>query len=56
MDSTYHGLERLFSPTLLDIVSPFIAFFLVVLLPSAFAMFVIVQVVRGHYPHEDGSK
>lgn len=50
------GLLRLFSPSVLDIVFPFVAFFLVIILPSAFAVSVIVRVVRGQYSGEDQRK
>lgn len=51
-----HGLERLFSPSIFDIVFPFFAFFLVIVLPSVFAISVIVKVLRGHYSGEDRHK
>lgn len=51
-----HGLERLFSPGIFDIVFPFFAFFLVIILPSAFAIYVIVSIVTGRYSGEDRRK
>ncbi|HXW53610.1 MAG TPA: hypothetical protein VEL47_05860 [Myxococcota bacterium] len=47
------GLERLFSPGIFDIVFPFFAFFLVIILPSIFAINVIIKVLRGQYTGED---
>jgi hypothetical protein len=47
------GLERLFTPSLIDIVFPFIAFFLVIILPSIFAISVIIKVLNGQYSGED---
>jgi len=47
------GLDRLFSPSIFDIVFPFFAFFLVIVLPSAFAINVIIKVLRGQYSGED---
>lgn len=49
----HQGLERLMSPGIFDICLPFVAFFLVIVLPSVFAISVIVKVVRGEYPGED---
>ena len=46
-------LERLYSPDIFDIVFPFFAFVMVIILPSIFAISVIVKVVRGKYPSED---
>lgn len=51
-----HGLERLFSPSLFDITFPFFAFFLVIVLPSCFAFYVIGQVLSGKYSGEDRQK
>lgn len=48
-----HSLERLFSPGIEDIVFPFVAFFLVIILPSTFAVLVIVRVLRGRYSGDD---
>ncbi len=48
-----HELERLYSPDLFDIVFPFFAFFMVIIVPSVFAISVIVKVVRGKYTGED---
>lgn len=50
------GLERLFTPTLFDIVFPFFAFFFVIILPSIFAISVVVRVLRGQYSGEDRRK
>lgn len=47
------SLERLFSPGLFDIIFPFFAFFFVILLPSAFGIYVIVRVLRGGYGNEN---
>jgi hypothetical protein len=47
------GLERLFTPSLFDIVFPFVAFSLVIILPSIFAITVIVKVLNGQYSGED---
>lgn len=47
------SLERLFSPSLLDKVSPFFAFFLVIVLPICFGLYVIIRILRGQYPRED---
>lgn len=49
----HHELERLYSPGIFDIVFPFIAFSLVIVLPSIFAVSVIVKVLRGKYTGED---
>lgn len=51
-----HSLERLFSPSVLDIIFPFFAFLLVIVLPSAFAIYVISQVATGKYSGEDRRK
>ena len=48
-----HELERLYSPGIFDIVFPFFAFFMVIVVPSIFAIFVIVKVVRGKYTGDD---
>jgi hypothetical protein len=48
-----HGLERLFSPSFLDIIFPFFAFVLVIVLPSVFAVSAIIRVLRGQYLGED---
>jgi hypothetical protein len=48
-----NNLERFFSPTVFDMALPFVAFFLVVLLPSAFALWVIYQVLSGRYSGQD---
>jgi hypothetical protein len=50
------GLERLFSPSIFDIVFPFFAFFLVIILPSVFAIFVVVKVLRGDYSAKDNRR
>lgn len=47
------GLERLFTPSLFDIAFPFVAFFLVIIVPSIFAITVIVKVLNGQYSGED---
>jgi hypothetical protein len=49
-------LERLYSPGIFDIVFPFFAFFFVIVLPSVFAISVIVKVLRGQYSGEDQRK
>lgn len=48
-----HELERLYSPGIFDIVFPFFAFFMVIVLPSIFAVSVMVKVLRGKYTGED---
>lgn len=50
------GLERLFSPSIFDIVFPFFAFFLVIVLPSIFAIVVVIKVLRGGYCAEDNRR
>ena len=50
------GLERLFSPSILDIAFPFFAFFFVIVLPSVFAVYVIIRILRGQYAREDQRK
>jgi hypothetical protein len=47
-----HSLERLFSPGLFDIIFPFFAFFFVIVLPSAFGIYVIWRVLSGQYSGE----
>lgn len=47
------SLERLFSPGLFDIIFPFFAFFFVILLPTAFGIYVIFRVLRGTYGNEN---
>lgn len=42
------GLERLLSPSLMDITFPFFALFFVFILPSAFACYVIYKVLFGN--------
>ncbi len=44
------SLERLYSPNLLDVVFPVVAFLLVIVLPSLFALFVIKKIVSKEYP------
>ncbi len=51
-----HSLERLYSPGLVDIISPFIAFVFVIVLPAAFGCYVIFKVLKGDYPAEDERK
>lgn len=51
-----HELERLYSPGIFDIVFPFFAFFMVIIMPSIFAVSVIVKVLRGQYSGEDQRK
>ncbi len=51
-----HELERLYSPGIFDIVFPFFAFMLVIVLPSIFAISVIIRVVRGKYTGDDSLK
>ena len=51
-----HELERLYSPGIFDIVFPFFAFFMVIVMPSIFAVWVIIKVVRGRYKGEDQRK
>jgi len=48
------ALERLVSPGLFDIVFPFFAFFLVIIMPSVFAIFVVIKVLRKNYATQDG--
>lgn len=48
-----HSLERLYSPGLFDIIFPFFAFFFVILVPSVFAVYVIVRVLKSDYSSED---
>lgn len=47
------SLERLFSPSILDKVFPFFAFFFVIVLPMCFGLYVVIKVLRGQYPGED---
>lgn len=47
------GLDHLFSPGIFDIVFPFFAFFFVILLPSAFGLWVVACVLSGRYSGED---
>jgi hypothetical protein len=44
-----NSLERLFNPSLLDIIFPIFAFITVILLPSFFAAWVIFRVVTGRF-------
>ncbi len=48
-----HSLERLFSPGLFDIIFPFFAFALVIVVPFAFGIYVVAHIVRGRYSGED---
>ena len=50
------GLERLVSPGVFDIVSPFFAFFLVILAPSIFAVTVVVKVLAKQYSGDDNTQ
>lgn len=47
------SLERLFSPSMLDKIFPFVAFFLVIVLPICFGLYVVMKVLSGQYPGED---
>lgn len=50
------SLERLYSPGLFDIISPFIAFFFVIVLPTFFGCYVIFKVLKGDYLNEEERK
>lgn len=43
------NLERLLSPSLMDILLPFFAFFFVIVMPSVFAFFVMYKAVFTNY-------
>jgi hypothetical protein len=47
------SLERLLSPGFIDIISPFVAFIFVFIMPSVFAIYVIVRVLRKDYAGTD---
>jgi hypothetical protein len=47
------SLERLFSPSILDKIFPFFAFFFVIILPMCFGLYVVYKVLSGQYPDED---
>jgi hypothetical protein len=50
------GLERIYSPGIFDIALPFVAFFLVIIAPSLFGIYVIINVLSGRYSGKDQRK
>jgi hypothetical protein len=44
---------HLIDPSTFDVLFPCLAFFLVIILPSAFAIYVIKKILTGQYTGED---